>query len=51
MICVDGGSGLLAALATAFPTIPVQRCWAHKMRNLLGKAINAALDTMAKGEL
>ena len=37
MICVDGGSGLLAALPTAFPGRPVQRCWAHKMRNVLAK--------------
>jgi transposase-like protein len=38
MLCVDGGSGLLAALPTAFPDIPVQRCWAHKIRNVLNKA-------------
>jgi putative transposase len=37
MICVDGGSGLLAALPTAYPGIPVQRCWAHKIRNVLNK--------------
>jgi putative transposase len=37
MLCVDGGSGLLAALPTAFPDIPVQRCWAHKIRNILNK--------------
>src|SRR5262250_2248374 len=37
MICVDGGSGLAAALPTAFPGIPVQRCWAHKIRNVLAK--------------
>jgi len=37
MICVDGGSGLLAALPTAFAGVPVQRCWAHKMRNVLAK--------------
>jgi putative transposase len=37
MLCMDGGSGLLAALPTAFPTIPVQRCWAHKIRNVLSK--------------
>ena len=35
MLCVDGGAGLLAALPTAFPDIPVQRCWAHKIRNVL----------------
>ena len=37
MLCVDGGSGLLAALPTAFPDIPMQRCWAHKIRNVLNK--------------
>jgi transposase-like protein len=37
MLCVDGGSGLLAALPTAYPEVPVQRCWAHKIRNILNK--------------
>lgn len=37
MICVDGGAGLLAALPTVFPGVPVQRCWAHKIRNVLNK--------------
>jgi transposase-like protein len=37
MICVDGGSGLLAALPHVFHRIPVQRCWAHKIRNVLNK--------------
>ena len=37
MICVDGGAGLLAALPTVFSGIPVQRCWAHKIRNVLDK--------------
>jgi transposase-like protein len=37
MLCVDGGAGLLAALPTAFPDLPVQRCWAHKIRNVLNK--------------
>jgi transposase-like protein len=41
MICVDGGAGLLAALPTAFPGIPVQRCWAHKIRNVLDKVRKA----------
>lgn len=46
MLCVDGGSGLLAALPTAFPDIPVQRCWAHKIRNVLNKVRKADHDTM-----
>jgi putative transposase len=37
MVCVDGGAGLLAALPTVLPNIPVQRCWAHKIRNVLDK--------------
>lgn len=41
MICVDGGSGLLAALPTAYPGVPVQRCWAHKIRNVLDKVRKA----------
>jgi putative transposase len=41
MVCVDGGSGLLAALPTAFPETPVQRCWAHKIRNVLNKVRKA----------
>src|SRR5580658_10269221 len=42
MICVDAGSGLLAALPTAYPGVPVQRCWAHKIRNVLAKVRVAA---------
>ncbi len=41
MVCVDGGAGLLAALPTAFPGIAVQRCWAHKIRNVLDKVKKA----------
>ncbi len=41
MICVDGGAGLLAALPTVYPAIPVQRCWAHKIRNVLAKVRKA----------
>ncbi len=37
VICADGGQGLLAALPTVYPGIAVQRCWAHKIRNVLDK--------------
>jgi len=50
MICVDGGSGLLAALPTAYPGIPVQRCWAHKIRNVLAK-VRVADQTAVKADL
>ena len=35
MICSDGGKGLLAALPAVYPNVAVQRCWAHKIRNVL----------------
>lgn len=35
LIVTDGGKGLLAALPTVYPKIPIQRCWAHKSRNVL----------------
>jgi transposase-like protein len=41
MICIDGGSGLLAALPSILPNVPVQRCWAHKIRNILDKVRKA----------
>jgi transposase-like protein len=37
MISVDGGAGLLAALPTAYPGVPVQRSWAHKIGNVVRK--------------
>ena len=48
-----GGRGLIAALPTVYPGIPLQRCWAHKVRNVLGKvrkadhgAVKAALHAI-----
>lgn len=37
VIVVDGNRGQWAALNTVFPGIPRQRCWAHKIRNVLDK--------------
>jgi transposase-like protein len=37
VIATDGGTGLLAALPLVYPHVPVQRCWAHKTRNILDK--------------
>jgi putative transposase len=41
---VDGGAGLLAALAVAWKTVPVQRCTVHKLRNIARKAPKHAYD-------
>ena len=35
LIVVDGGKGLLAALPLVYGEVPLQRCWAHKTRNVL----------------
>lgn len=35
LIVVDGGKGLDAALSLVYGHVPVQRCWAHKTRNVL----------------
>ena len=50
MICVDGGSGLLAALPMVYDKIPVQRRWAHKIRNILNK-VRKADEPLVKADL
>ena len=50
MICVDGGSGLIAALPMVYDKIPVQRCWAHKIRNVLNK-VRKADEKSVKADL
>jgi putative transposase len=50
MICVDGGTGLLAALPMVYPGVPVQRCWAHKIRNVLNK-VRVADQPAVKADL
>ena len=49
IVCVDGGRGLLAALPTVYPGKPVQRCWAHKIRNVLDKLRKADRDAARDG--
>ncbi|MBM4122023.1 MAG: IS256 family transposase [Nitrospira sp.] len=36
LIVTDGCPGLAAALQTVYPRVAHQRCWVHKLRNLLG---------------
>jgi putative transposase len=37
LIATDGGTGLHQALQIVYPKILLQRCWAHKTRNVLDK--------------
>lgn len=49
IICLDGGKGLLATLPTMYPNIPVQRCWAHKIRNIMDKVRKKDCEAVKKG--
>jgi transposase-like protein len=44
VIVTDGGAGLLSALPLVYPKARVQRCWAHKTRNVLDKVRRADRD-------
>lgn len=37
MVIVDGGGGLNAALDMIYPQVPRQRCWVHKLKNVVVK--------------
>jgi transposase-like protein len=34
LICIDGNEGLATSLNLIYPDILIQRCWAHKLRNV-----------------
>ena len=46
LITIDGCAGLASALEVVYPRILVQRCWAHKVRNILDYARLADRDAM-----
>jgi putative transposase len=49
VISVDGGKGLINAVRSVYPLIPLQRCWAHKMRNILDKVRKADHEAAKEG--
>lgn len=49
MITTDGGKGLIAALKVVYPREREQRCWAHKVRNVLDKVRLADRDQVKRG--
>lgn len=49
VISVDGGAGLISAVRSVYPLIPLQRCWAHKMRNILDKVRKADTKEVKQG--
>lgn len=56
LMATDGGTGLHAALQIVYPKPLLQRCWAHKTRNVLDKvkkkdqqAVKKALNRISHG--
>jgi len=49
VICADGGLGLISVLPEVYPHIPLQRCWAHKMRNILDKVPRKKQKAVKRG--
>jgi putative transposase len=48
LVTVDGEKGLLAALPLVYAHVPLQRCWAHKTRNILNYVKRADQETVKK---
>jgi transposase-like protein len=49
LVVCDGGAGLLATLPLVYPQAKVQRCWAHKARNVLDKVKLADREAAKRG--
>ena len=49
LIVIDGCPGLRQALDMVYPYVKVQRCWAHKLRNVANKLPRRIQDACLKG--
>jgi putative transposase len=49
LIITDGCPGLAAAMQVVYPRVLHQRCWVHKMRNILEKARKRDYDELKAG--
>jgi len=49
LITIDGSGGLKSALSIVYPHVPIQRCWAHKLRNVSNYLKKAYQETCMKG--
>jgi putative transposase len=49
LIVTDGCAGLAAAIQTVYPRVGHQRCWVHKMRNLLEHVRKCDYDEVKAG--
>lgn len=51
LICTDGNPGLIAALELVWPRVPLQRCWAHKLRNVAAKLKRSQQQCLQEAKL
>jgi len=49
LITIDGSGGLKSALSIVYPHAPIQRCWAHKLRNVSNYLKKVHQDDCMKG--
>jgi len=49
LIITDGCPGLAAAIATVYPRVLHQRCWVHKMRNILQRVRKRDYEAVKAG--
>ncbi len=49
LIVTDGCAGLAAAIQTVYPRVGHQRCWVHKMRNILEHVRKHDYDEVKRG--
>ena len=49
LVVTDGCPGLAAAITTVYPRAQHQRCWVHKMRNILEKVRKSDYDEVKVG--
>jgi putative transposase len=51
LISTDGQAGLIAALGIVWPRVPLQRCWAHKLRNVAAKLKRSQQECLQQSKL
>lgn len=49
MVSIDGNKGLYHAIQTIYPNTAIQRCWAHKLRNVANKCPRKIQEEVIKG--
>jgi putative transposase len=49
LVVTDGNPGLHQALELVYPRVPRQRCWAHKIRNVIDKMPRRLLSQCRRG--